>query len=253
MCIVGFVTTLKRSMMTADEAIGVMVNDLMFRNRVSRKRLGEAIGMTGQGVSRKVLGQVAWTINDLYLVADFFSVPVESLLPRRVESPSDREKSPSSEEKGDHRYVVAGAGFEPTTSGLEHTLAGVIWSMERFFLSLKSSIRTQIFLYRCRQYVKVASRRAVVASNHMLDVEHDEARSASDCSAASTIAPCLSLIDHNWHPSQQDGLSPSAIGKCRCDAKGFGKHPSIPAFDTSEGSPETLESKPQCSCQNRNS
>ena len=118
MCIVGFVTTLKRSMMTADEAIGVVVNDLMFRNRVSRKRLGEAIGMTGQGVSRKVLGQVAWTINDLYLVADFFSVPVESLLPRRVESPLDYEKSPSSEEKGDHRYVVAGAGFEPTTSGL---------------------------------------------------------------------------------------------------------------------------------------
>ena len=236
--------------MPLNEAIGAKVNELLFLNRVTKKALGEELGITGPGVSRKIYDQTAWSVEDLYAVADFFGVDVVDLLPKKVDA---MQETPDSFSRTEGSNLVAGAGFEPTTSGLEHTLAGVIWSMERFFLSLKSSIRTQIFLYRCRQYVNVSSRRAVVTSRHMLDVEHDEARSASDCSAASTIAPCLSLIDQNWPPSQQDGLSRSAIGKCRCDAKGFGKHPSIPAFDTYEGSPETLESKPQCSCQNRNS
>ena len=236
--------------MSLNEAIGAKVNELLFLNRVTKKALGEELGITGPGVSRKIYGQTAWSVEDLYAVADFFGVDVVDLLPKKVDA---MQETPDSFSRTEGSNLVAGAGFEPTTSGLEHTLAGVIWSMERFFLSLKSSIRTQIFLYRCRQYVNVSSRRAVVTSRHMLDVEHDEARSASDCSAASTIAPCLSLIDQNWPLSQQDGLSRSAIGKCRCDAKGFGKHPSIPAFDTYEGSPETLESKPQCSCQNRNS
>ena len=104
--------------MSLNEAIGAKVNELLFLNRVTKKALGEELGITGPGVSRKIYGQTAWSVDDVYRVADFFSVPVESLLPRRVESPLDYEKSPSSEEKGDHRYVVAGAGFEPTTSGL---------------------------------------------------------------------------------------------------------------------------------------
>ena len=103
---------------TLNECVGIRVNELLFLNRIARKDLAAVLEVSAPTVTRKLHGDIAWSLDDVYRVADFFSVPVESLLPRRVESPLDYEKSPSSEEKGDHRYVVAGAGFEPTTSGL---------------------------------------------------------------------------------------------------------------------------------------
>ncbi|MDD7586044.1 MAG: helix-turn-helix domain-containing protein [Corynebacterium glucuronolyticum] len=95
---------------TADEAIGLKVNELMFRSRVTRKDLGQVLGVSGQGMSRKVLGQVNWKIEELYDIADFFGVTVADLLPRRIEKAPEEETSSGA--------VVAGAGFEPTTSGL---------------------------------------------------------------------------------------------------------------------------------------
>ncbi|WP_075728330.1 helix-turn-helix domain-containing protein [Corynebacterium aquilae] len=99
-------------------AVGVSINDLMFRNRVTRKQLGEALGITGAGMSKKLLGNAAWTIEDLYAIADFFNVPVETLLPRRVQLPDAENKKTPSQTRGGNPNVVAGAGFEPTTSGL---------------------------------------------------------------------------------------------------------------------------------------
>ena len=92
------------------EAVGIKVNELMFKSRVSRKELGEVLGITGAGMSRKIYGQSAWSLQDLYLVADFFGVEVADLLPRRIEKAPEEETSSGA--------VVAGAGFEPTTSGL---------------------------------------------------------------------------------------------------------------------------------------
>lgn len=107
------VTKQKKSY-TANEALGIKVNELMFRNRISRKQLGEYLGITGQGVSRKVLGQSAWTLDDLYRVADFFNVSVEDLLPRRV---PQTQETPDSLSRTEGSNLVAGVGFEPTTSG----------------------------------------------------------------------------------------------------------------------------------------
>ncbi|WP_342320215.1 helix-turn-helix domain-containing protein [Corynebacterium mayonis] len=101
---------------SADQAIGITVNDLLFRQQKTRRQLAAAMGLSHQAVSRKVLGQVGWSVSDLYAVADFFGLEVADLLPRRVEAPVKNEKSPS--EEGDSKKLVAGAGFEPTTSGL---------------------------------------------------------------------------------------------------------------------------------------
>ena len=106
----------QKSTMTADEAIGAKVNELMFRQRKTRKALGEALGIRGAGVSRKVYGQVGWSINDLYITADFFGVDITDLLPRRVQPAPNTEKEAVSSEATS--CLVAGAGFEPTTSGL---------------------------------------------------------------------------------------------------------------------------------------
>ena len=102
---------------TVDEAIGIKVNELMFRSKMTRKQLGELLGITGQAASKKVYGQVAWSAADLYTLADFFGVDVTELLPRRVPSPG-HDETPRTEVRGATSNVVAGAGFEPTTSGL---------------------------------------------------------------------------------------------------------------------------------------
>lgn len=120
------VTKQKKSY-TANEALGIKVNELMFRNRISRKQLGEHLGITGQGVSRKVLGQSAWTLDDLYRVADFFDISVEDLLPRRV---PQTQETPDSLSRTEGSNLVAGAGFEPTTSGSVakiNTWHGSLW------------------------------------------------------------------------------------------------------------------------------
>lgn len=97
------------TLMTADQAIGAKVNQLMFRQRVTRKQLGQHLGLTGPSVSNKIYGQSKWSVGELFDTADFFGVTVADLLPRRTE------KAPGDDSEG---LLVAGAGFEPTTSGL---------------------------------------------------------------------------------------------------------------------------------------
>ncbi|WP_101515748.1 helix-turn-helix domain-containing protein [Corynebacterium ulcerans] len=106
---------LQRKSYTANEAVGIKINELMFRNRVSRKKLGELLGITGQGVSRKVLGQSSWTLDELFCIADYFNIAVADLLPRRV---PQTQETPDSFSRTEGSNLVAGAGFEPTTSGL---------------------------------------------------------------------------------------------------------------------------------------
>ncbi|WP_199339258.1 helix-turn-helix transcriptional regulator [Corynebacterium belfantii] len=99
----------------ADEAIGITVNDLMFRRKVTRKALASALGISPQGMSQKILGKVGWSITDLYVVAEFFNIDVTDLLPRRV---PQTQETPDSLSRTEGSNLVAGAGFEPTTSGL---------------------------------------------------------------------------------------------------------------------------------------
>lgn len=81
---------------------------------LTRKVLGEVLGVSGQTLGRKVRGEIRWTIEDLFCVTKFFDISVADLLPRRV--PLNTTKTPS--EEGATKDMVAGVGFEPTTSGL---------------------------------------------------------------------------------------------------------------------------------------
>lgn len=106
-----------RQLMSANEAVGAKVNELMFRSRTTRKELAAHLSITGAAVSRKVYGQNSWTLEELFATADFFGLEVADLLPRRVDTHLENEKAPS-EEGANRKKMVAGAGFEPTTSGL---------------------------------------------------------------------------------------------------------------------------------------
>ncbi|MEZ2190066.1 helix-turn-helix transcriptional regulator [Corynebacterium sp. CCM 9204] len=100
----------------ADERVGIKVNELPFLSRATRRQLAEALGVSAATASRKVRGEIAWSLSDLYATADFFGVDITELLHRHASSPK-HDEPPLPKERG-FVYVVAGAGFEPTTSGL---------------------------------------------------------------------------------------------------------------------------------------
>ena len=100
---------------TAYEAIGISVNQLLFTRNITRRRLGEALGIQGEAVSKKLRGQSRWTIEEIYAMAEFFEVDLMDLLPRKL--PRGYEIG-APYHKGPQSNLVAGAGFEPATSGL---------------------------------------------------------------------------------------------------------------------------------------
>ena len=88
---------------------------LLFTRNITRRRLGEALGVQGQVVSKKLRGQSRWTIEEIYAMAEFFEVDLMDLLPRKL--PRGYEIG-APFDKGPRSNLVAGAGFEPATSGL---------------------------------------------------------------------------------------------------------------------------------------
>ena len=98
---------------SADEAVGITVNHLMFLKRMTRRQLGEALGMSGPNAGRKLRGDVAWTLTDIYNAAALLDVSPEELLPRRV-----KQEDPALTDQDGISGVVAGTGFEPVASGL---------------------------------------------------------------------------------------------------------------------------------------
>ena len=100
---------------TAHEAIGISVNQLLFTRKITRRRLGAALGIQGEAVSKKLRGQSRWTIEEVYAMAEFFELDLMDLLPRKL--PRGYEIGAPSD-KGPQLNLVAGAGFEPATSGL---------------------------------------------------------------------------------------------------------------------------------------
>ena len=94
-----------------DEAVGMKVNAFLFRKRETKKALGTVLGVSAATAGRKINGEIGWSLDDLYRTAEFFGVEITDLLPRRIAN----EEAASLSADG---HLVAGAGFEPTTSGL---------------------------------------------------------------------------------------------------------------------------------------
>ena len=69
---------------SADEAVGIAVNNLMFQRRVTRKQLGEALGITGPNAGRKLRGEIGWSLNDLFIASELLQIELRDILPQRV-------------------------------------------------------------------------------------------------------------------------------------------------------------------------
>jgi len=56
----------------------------MFRRRVTRKQLAAALGLSSAVISRKIRGEVKWSVLDIMRTAEFLDVDPYYLLPRRT-------------------------------------------------------------------------------------------------------------------------------------------------------------------------
>ncbi|MGO1400950.1 MAG: helix-turn-helix domain-containing protein [Flaviflexus sp.] len=100
--------------LTVDQIIGENVLLWLRRQGKQQIELAEFVGLHKSSLSRKVLGKTSWSAEDLVKSAAFLQVPLSALLP---ESAVEMAKAP--EPVGSEAsHSVAGAGFEPTTSGL---------------------------------------------------------------------------------------------------------------------------------------
>ena len=109
---------------TINGAIGQTVAQYLFALRITRRELGDVLGVTSQSVAPRLYGKAHWTASDLIKTSRFFGVEVEDLLPTQD---ADGSWQPSPIQLGKAKRpifsdqaldVVAGARFELTTSGL---------------------------------------------------------------------------------------------------------------------------------------
>ena len=113
------------AVMTFNQALGMTIDQYMFYRKETRTALGAKLDLSQSTVSRKISGKVPWTVEEVALAARELGVEVQDLMPEsngdggwvpaafnpaHAKGPAPTGTGPSS--------AVAGAGVEPTTSGL---------------------------------------------------------------------------------------------------------------------------------------
>ena len=99
---------------TVDERVGELVRVWMYRREVRQPELAKQLGITQQTASRKISGKITWSVTDLAKTAALLDVPLSELMPEDTVEIAKSLEANASRDRG----TVAGAGFEPTTSGL---------------------------------------------------------------------------------------------------------------------------------------
>ena len=67
--------------MTADTAVGITINQHLFAHKMYAVNLAQLLGLSRSTVTRKLRGDVGWSLQELLTVADFFQVEVNDLVP----------------------------------------------------------------------------------------------------------------------------------------------------------------------------
>lgn len=70
-----------------DGAIAEEVRAQMARKRISGRQLARTLDWNAMYLSRRLSGQLPFTVADLYRIAAFLEVPLSALLPSRYELP----------------------------------------------------------------------------------------------------------------------------------------------------------------------
>ena len=102
------------------DIVSQRINHLLFINgHTTRKRLALRMGLPIPTISSKMVGRTRWNVDEVDTLAKIFGVslsymfgyePIETAEPLNDEIPASNEAGITG--------LVAGAGFEPATSGL---------------------------------------------------------------------------------------------------------------------------------------
>ncbi len=105
-------------------AIGSTIAQYLFLYGMTRADLGEVLGTTSQNISGRLHGRSKWTAEEMVILASYFGVTVNDLMPTSdgqggwLPAPFVPRKAKGPVFSDQAFASVAGAGFEPTTSGL---------------------------------------------------------------------------------------------------------------------------------------
>lgn len=64
----------------ATEAVSTEVRAHLARNRKTQRDLSEVLGISQPQISARMNGDIAWDVNELAAIADWFGVPVTALI-----------------------------------------------------------------------------------------------------------------------------------------------------------------------------
>lgn len=82
---------------------GKKVHDIIWHRRITQEELGQVLGRTGAVVSRKLRGVTPFTLEEIYIVAEYLQIDPRELLPG-----------------ADEWRSVRHVGLEPTTRWFGH-------------------------------------------------------------------------------------------------------------------------------------
>lgn len=63
------------------EVVAAQIRVLIAREDTTRSAVAEAVGIGQPGFSRRMAGEVAWSLSDLLAVAKHFRVPLSTIIP----------------------------------------------------------------------------------------------------------------------------------------------------------------------------
>ena len=97
--------------------VNTRIHGQLFAVRMTKKDLAVALGLSVATASRKLNGHIDWTVTELVRLADVLNTSVAYLVGETPET-HRKMKNGLTRLESDRSELVAGAGFEPTTSGL---------------------------------------------------------------------------------------------------------------------------------------
>lgn len=68
-------------MLSPAEATGSRIRHLLKKSGHTQQEFGEAIGVAQQGVSKRLIGEIPFDVNELAAAAAFLNVPLDALFP----------------------------------------------------------------------------------------------------------------------------------------------------------------------------
>lgn len=106
---------MNEKILTPNEAIGKAIKGWMGRFGITQKELAQMLGITQGSTSEKLRGRIAFTINDLIVIAGRMNLTLSELIGEDILNA----KIPSIASNNEGEKKIAPVGFKPTGATYE--------------------------------------------------------------------------------------------------------------------------------------